>query len=112
MKQTVSERFSIALFQLLDRIYNYCTKYIENGLIFGACTVNPKHASVPPPTQVIQKELERRATTYFTQTEAVGYYFRYSTPPLRPEINFHETLKPISADDYQMTFALPRFDHK
>lgn len=67
MKQTASKRFSMAISLLIDRIYNYCTKHIENELIFGACTVNPKHASVPPPTQAIQKELERRATTHFMQ---------------------------------------------
>lgn len=44
------------------------------------------------------------------QTEAVGYYFRYWTPPIRPEINLQGALKPISADDYQMTLEIPRFD--
>lgn len=110
MKQNASERFAIAISQLLDRIYKYCTKQIENELIFGACTVNPKHASVPSPTQTIQKELESRATTYFMQTEAVGYYFRYWTPPIRRKINLQGALKPISADDYQMTLEIPRFD--
>lgn len=109
MKQTAPERFSIAFSQLFDRIYNYCTKHIENELIFGACTVNPKHASIPPPTQSIQKELERRTTIHFTQTEAIVYYFRYSTPPVRPEINLQGALRPISAGDYQMILALPRF---
>lgn len=110
MKTTASERFAAVLSQQLNRIYNYCTKQIENELIMGACTVNPKHASVPLPTKEIQTELERRAIAHFEQTDAIGYYFRYWTPPIRPEINLQGNVKSITADDYQMTSRLPRFD--
>lgn len=39
MRQNASDRFAVAISQLLDRIYKYCIKQIENELVFGACTV-------------------------------------------------------------------------
>ena len=112
MTKNSSERLTITLSCLLKRIEDYCTKHIENEQPFGACTVNPKHTSAPIPTKDIHLELERRATEYFEQTKAVGYYFRYWTPPMLPVINNIEASKPITADDYQMSLELPTFDDK
>ncbi len=106
MKQTASERFALALSQLLDRAYNYCTKQVENELPFGACLVTPIHACIPPPTKEIQIELEKRAASQFESTNAVGYYFRYCTLP----INLQGAIEPVTADDYRMTLGIPRFD--
>lgn len=110
MGENASERFTKVLSQLYDRIYNYCDKQIKNELTLGACIVTPKYASVPKPTQAVQAELERRTATYFEQTEAVGYCFRYSSIPLNPRKNPQATTQSISVDDYQMSLNLPRFD--
>lgn len=115
MPKNSLERLSIALVNLLSRIDEYCIKQCEHGQPFGACTVNPKHALVPTPTNEIKLELERRATEHFNQTKAVGYYFRYWTPPILPILtdkNGEGTSKPITADDYQMSLELPQFDNK
>jgi hypothetical protein len=112
MKQNSLERFAVELTSLLKRIYDYWATHTEKEQPFGACTVNPKHAAAPLPTQEIQAELERRATEFFTPTKAIGYYFRYWTPPMLPVIDSGEASKPFTVDDYQMTLELPRFDDK
>lgn len=112
MRENASERFTKVLSQLYDRIYNYCAKQIKNELVIGACIVTPKYSSLPLPTQAVQNEFERRAATYFEQTEAVGYCFRYSSIPLNTRKSPQANTESISADDYQMSLKLPRFDEE
>jgi hypothetical protein len=104
------EKFCHTLNLLLTRIKEYCSLHKEKGQPFGLCTANPKRASIGVPTKEIQAELEKRARDHFTRLNAVGFYFRYWTPPLLPVINDNQTDLPISADDYQLTFQLPQFD--
>lgn len=110
MKLNSFERLAVELSKLINRTNDYCERHIENGQPYGACTINPKCASVPPPTQSIRNELEKRATDHFKQTNAVGYYLRYWTPPMLPVIHNDQAPKTISADDYQMTLGIPSFD--
>lgn len=112
MKQNSVGRLAAVFSNLLNRIHDYCTIHSEKGQPFGACTVNPKHASIPMPTQEIQSELERRATEYFQATQTVGYYFRYWTPPMLPMARDHGSHKSVTADDYQLTLEWPQFDDK
>lgn len=110
MKQNAFERLAQELSSLLKRIHEYCLIHIEKGQPFGACIANPKSADTPIPSERIQIELERQATEYFQKTEAVGYYFRYSTLPMLPTDS--EAKKSITADDYQLSFDIPSFDQR
>jgi hypothetical protein len=112
MKQNSVERLAAVFSNLLNRIHDYCSIHSEKGQPFGACTANPKHAAIPIPTPEIQSELERRATEYFQSTQAVGYYFRYWTPPMLPEIRNDRFQEPVTADDYNLVLEVPQFDDK
>ena len=56
--------------------------------------------------------MEKKAREHFSSINAVGFYFRYWTPPILPVIDGADTSLPITADDYQLTFELPKFDEK
>ena len=79
---------------------------------YGLCIANPKRANIGVPTPIIQAELEKRAREHFSSINAVGFYFRYWTPPILPVIDGADTNLLITADDYQLTFEIPKFDEK
>lgn len=112
MIQNASERLAVSLLSLLCKINDHCCKLSDTPQPIGLCTVNPKHASVPPPTRKIQSELKMRAKEHFKKTHAVGCYFRYWTPPMLPIVEDNNATKDVTAENYQLSFGLPQFDNK
>ena len=102
------KEIKVVFVSLLTRVDNYRQKCVKTGQPFGVCTVNPKNASIGPPSKEIRVELERQATEYFQSTSVFGYYFKYWTPPILP-ISERDHPSP-NADDYHMVFELPQFD--
>lgn len=106
------EKFYIAINELLARIKNYCDLHKVKGQPYGLCIANPKRSNIGVPTPLIQAELEKRAREHFSSINVVGFYFRYWTPPILPVTNEVDTNLPVTADDYQLTFEMPKFDEK
>jgi hypothetical protein len=110
MKSTAPERLAKAIISVQDRIYNFCKILDESPLKMGACLVNPKRASINPPTKEIQEQLEQIGKDYFTPLGANGFYFQYFTPPMLPIVEGLDPNAPVTVDDYRVTLELPEFD--
>lgn len=112
MSSNSIEKFSRTINELLARIKNYCDLHKVKGQRYGLCIANPKRSNIGMPTPLIQAELEKRAREYFSSINAVGFYFRYWTPPILPVATEADTNLPATAADYQLTFKMPKFDEK
>lgn len=105
-------KFAIGLAELLNRLHDQIEKVQDNEQPFGACLVIPRHSLVRVPNPQIQKEIEQFATNHFLGTKALGYYLRYSTPPLTPIDPIKSTQDIPSINDYIITLEHPKFDEK
>lgn len=110
MNHTACQRFEIALNELRDRIFAYCSKNLDKEQPLGLCVVNPRRASVGMPPDEVHTELQRQATEYFKTKPVDGYYYRYWSPPILPCIESNAIKSEITAEDYQITYELPKFD--
>lgn len=68
MTSKSTEKFSIAINELLARIKNYCDLHKVKGQPYGLCIANPKRSNIGVPTPLIQAELEESKGILFFYT--------------------------------------------
>lgn len=112
MTLIASDRLAASLAAFLAKINEHSCMLSKTKQPFGICTITPKSANVPLPTNEIWAELENHASEH-SKTKQLGVIcIRYFSPPLMPEPKENISQKPISSNDYQLTFEVPQFDQK